>query len=93
MLEARTPAEAVELSANYSGEIHLLLTDVVMPGGNGRRLAEELRAQRPEMRVIFMSGYTDDIMVRRGVVDGTVQFLEKPATTNALLRAVREALA
>ena len=93
VLEARTPAEAVELSANYSGEIHLLLTDVVMPGGNGRRLAEELRAQRPEMRVIFMSGYTDDIMVRRGVVDGTVQFLEKPATTNALLRAVREALA
>jgi len=92
VLEARTPAEALEVSARYGEEIHLLLTDVVMPGGNGRELAEDLKATRPSIRVIYMSGYTDDIMVRRGVVDGTVQFLEKPATTSALLRSVREAL-
>jgi two-component system, cell cycle sensor histidine kinase and response regulator CckA len=92
VLEARTPAEALAVSAEYKDEIHLLLTDIVMPGGNGRRLADELCAQRPTMRVIYMSGYTDDIMVRRGVVEQSVIFLEKPATTNALLQAVRKAL-
>ena len=92
VLEARTPAEAAELSAKYNGEIHLLLTDIVMPGGNGRHLADELRKERPSMRVIYMSGYTDDMMVRRGIVENSVQFLEKPATTNALLRTVRAEL-
>jgi PAS domain S-box-containing protein len=92
VLEARTPAEALAISAKYEDDIHLLLTDIVMPGGNGRRLADDLREQRPKMRVIYMSGYTDDIMVRRGIIEQSVIFLEKPATTNALLHAVRQAL-
>jgi PAS domain S-box-containing protein len=92
VLEAHTPNEALKISETYSGEIHLLLTDIVMPGGDGRRLADELLEKRPSMRVIYMSGYTGDIMVRRGVFDRSMRFLEKPATTNALLQAVREAL-
>ena len=92
VLEARSPEEARDLSATYNDEIHLLLTDVVMPGGNGRQLADQLHDQRPDLRVIFMSGYTDDIMLRRGVFDRSMRFLEKPSTTNALLRAVRDAL-
>jgi len=92
VLEARSPEEARALSATYNGNIDLLLTDVVMPGGNGRQLADELREQRHDMRVIYTSGYTDDIMLRRGVFDRSMRFLEKPATTNALLHAVRDAL-
>jgi CheY-like chemotaxis protein len=92
ILEAEDGEHAMSLSASYGGEIHLLLTDVVMPRMNGRKLATRLTRLRPGMRVLYMSGYTDDTAVRYGVVDGEVAYLQKPFTPASLARMVREAL-
>jgi PAS domain S-box-containing protein len=92
ILEAEDGEHAMSLSASYGGEIHLLLTDVVMPRLNGRKLATRLTRLRPGMRVLYMSGYTDDTAVRYGVVDGEVAYLQKPFTPASLARMVREAL-
>jgi PAS domain S-box-containing protein len=88
VIDARSPAEALAVTA----PVHLLLTDVVMPGMNGPTLAAKLVAQRPELRVVFMSGYTDDAISHHGVLDHGVYFLEKPSTTAGLLRTIRAAL-
>jgi len=93
VLEAGSAAEAILLASGNSTVIHLLLTDVVMPGGNGRQLAESLRASRPAMRVLYMSGYTDDVIARRGVLEPGTLLLEKPFTAQALLGRVRATLA
>jgi len=92
VLSAATPDEALALSGTFAEEIDLLLTDVIMPGMNGRALAERITAQRPTIRVLFMSGYTDNAIVHHGVLDAGVHFIEKPVPTPALLRAVRGAL-
>jgi len=92
VLEAAAAAEALSISRSFPGTIALLLTDVIMPDVSGPALAETLLQERPELRVIFTSGYTDDVIVHHGVLDPGVRFLEKPATTNTLLRAVSEAL-
>ncbi len=92
VLETANAAEARTCVARQEGAIHLLLTDVVMPGGSGRELATELAGRRPGLRVLFMSGYTADVMLRQGVVQDTVAFLSKPFTQEALAEAVREAL-
>jgi PAS domain S-box-containing protein len=84
--------EAVRVCADHYGPIHLLVTDVVMPGAGGRVLAERLRTLRPGMRVLFMSGYTDDAVVRHGVQHAEVHFLQKPFRAAALARKVREVL-
>jgi two-component system, cell cycle sensor histidine kinase and response regulator CckA len=92
VMECRSPEEALGMSSNYSGHIHLMVTDVVMPGGSGPELAQRITAQRPETQVLFMSGYTDDAIVHHGVLDAGVAFLEKPFTPDELLRKVRKVL-
>ena len=92
VLTAECPRQALELVAQYDGPIHLLVTDVVMPGMNGRELAEKLAALYPDMKRIFMSGYTSNVIVHRGILDGGVDFLLKPFTREMLTRLVRSVL-
>jgi CheY-like chemotaxis protein len=92
ILEARHGAEAVEISRRYDGPIHIMVTDVVMPQMSGRELAQRLTPLRPEMRVLYMSGYTDDAIVRHGVLEAGTAFLSKPFTPDALAGKVREVL-
>jgi two-component system, cell cycle sensor histidine kinase and response regulator CckA len=92
VLEAPDGPSAVSLSAAHAGTIHLLVTDVVMPGMSGRELAERLAPLRPEMKVLYTSGYTDDAMVRQGVLNAGVAFLQKPFVPDTLARKVRDVL-
>jgi two-component system cell cycle sensor histidine kinase/response regulator CckA len=92
VLDASSAAEALDHSEEHAGTIHLLLTDVVMPGVSGPELARRLLESRPTMKVICMSGYTDDSIVRHGVIDGNLAFLQKPVTPQALTRKIREVL-
>jgi PAS domain S-box-containing protein len=92
VIEARGPSDAIAFARGLSEPIHLLLTDVVMPEMGGRVLAERLVQDRPELRVLFMSGYTDDAVVRHGVLESGVAFMQKPLTPEGLLRHVRKAL-
>jgi two-component system cell cycle sensor histidine kinase/response regulator CckA len=92
VIEAPGPSEALELAGRHPEPIHLLVTDVVMPGMNGRVLAEALVAARPGLGVLYISGYTDDILANSGVLRSGTLFLEKPFTALALLGRVRLAL-
>ncbi len=84
MVEAAKAEDALRFSGKHPEEIDLLLTDVVMPEMSGRELTDRLKAQRPNMKVLFMSGYTDEAIVRRGVLDSNVEFIQKPFTPAAL---------
>ncbi|AMV29198.1 Blue-light-activated protein [Gemmata sp. SH-PL17] len=92
VLEADCGADAVRVIARHPGVIHLLITDVVMPGVGGREVAEAVRARYPGVKVVYMSGYTDDAVVRHGIGAATDAFLQKPFTPFSLARKVREVL-
>ncbi len=89
VLEARHGEEAALLADGHKEPIHLLLTDVVLARMSGRELAQRLAPQRPEMQVIFMSGYTDEAIVHHGMLTPGAKFLQKPFTTDTLMHAVR----
>ncbi|MEI8139582.1 MAG: PAS domain S-box protein [bacterium] len=91
-LAAETPAAALEMAARHPGDIHLMLTDVVMPGMNGRDLVKNMVPLYPHLKYLFMSGYTADVIARQGVLDEGMQFLPKPFSRDVLARKVREVL-
>jgi CheY-like chemotaxis protein len=92
VLEAQDGAKALRLCETYSKPIDLALSDVVLPHMSGRELANSLASLRPEMDVLFMSGYTDDAVVRHGILNLDVPFLQKPFSPAALAKKVREVL-
>jgi DNA-binding response OmpR family regulator len=92
VLAAQRGDEAVGISDHRVGPIQLMVTDVVMPEMSGRELAQRLAPVRPDMRVLYMSGYTDDAIVKHGVLDAGIAFISKPFTPDALLAKVRAVL-
>jgi CheY-like chemotaxis protein len=90
---AKDGAEAIAVSTAHDGPIHLVVTDVVMPNVGGRELALELWKTRPETRVLFMSGYTEDSIIQQGLRKQSVGFIGKPFRPDVLARKVREMLA
>jgi DNA-binding response OmpR family regulator len=92
VLEARTPEVALVQAAERRGQIQLLVTDVIMPGMNGRELLRRIDPLQPGMRCLFMSGYTADVIAHHGVLENGVEFLQKPFTMQTLTTKVRHVL-
>ena len=92
VLEAASAAEALRVAEGYEPAIDMLLTDVVLPRMTGPQLADRLRATRPGLPVLFMSGYTDEAIVEHGILEAGLAYIEKPITVDLLTRRVREAL-
>jgi two-component system cell cycle sensor histidine kinase/response regulator CckA len=92
VLEAENGAEALRLGEEHPSEIHLLLTDVILPGINGKTLYEHLRVLVPKLKVLFMSGYPENVISRRGVLEYDVAYLPKPFSPESLAVKVRDVL-
>jgi two-component system, cell cycle sensor histidine kinase and response regulator CckA len=92
VLDAGDSEAALASARDHDGPIHVLLADIMLPGGNGRDLAASVRTERPDIRVLFMSGYTDETVARGGVLEPGTRLIEKPFAADTLLRRVREAL-
>jgi hypothetical protein len=92
VLDAAHADDAIRVATAFSGTIDLLLTDVVMPGVNGRELANRLKPIRPAMRVLYVSGYTHDAFVDSGIIDPNEAFMEKPFALEELAQRIREVL-
>ena len=93
VLEAVRGDEAIRIVTEHHGRIHLLLADVVLPEMSGPQVLEQIRARYPHVKVLFMSGYTDEAMAHHGILDSGAPFLQKPFLPEALARKVREVLA
>jgi PAS domain S-box-containing protein len=92
VLAAQSPVHSIRLVEEHPGDIHLLITDVVMPQMHGRDLAEQLRVIRPKLKCLFMSGYTADVIAHRGILDEGLNFLQKPFGSDELAARVRQVL-
>ena len=92
VLTASTPREAITLAATQKRELHLLISDVIMPEMNGRQLAEEIRQHFQELQVLFMSGYTANVIAHRGILDDGVNYMQKPFNVETLAKKVRTTL-
>ena len=92
VIEAGEGLEALRLAEGYSDEIHLIVTDVVMPGMSGSVLVSKLENARPGIKALYISGYTDDAIVRHGIRDSNIAFLEKPFSVYQITTKVREVL-
>jgi two-component system, cell cycle sensor histidine kinase and response regulator CckA len=92
VIEASTPQEAIHIAEGYGGNIHLLITDVVMPEMNGRHLAERITTIKPGIKCLYMSGYTADIIARQGVLDRELSFIQKPFRFSDFTKAIRKVL-
>lgn len=92
VLEASSGAEAIRIWRDRRESVNLLLTDIIMPRMSGRELAETLQASRPNLAVLYMSGYADDVIARHGVLDSSTALVQKPFTADTLARKVRAAL-
>lgn len=92
VLAASGPTEALAICREYEGTIHLMMTDVVMPQMSGRALSEQVTRLRPEIKILYMSGYTDDDVLRHLILNSSVAFLQKPFSLDALTRKVRAVL-
>lgn len=92
VLEAQDGQQALALAASHSGGIHLLLTDVIMPGMNGRLLASQIEKLRPGIAVVFASGYPAEVIAKHGVLEKGTSFLQKPFTAEALVKKIRSVL-
>jgi len=83
---------ALRIAGEHKGSIHLMLTDIIMPNMGGRELAERLFENRPDMKILYMSGYTDNAIVHHGVLEKGLSFIQKPFSSNNLRKKVREVL-
>jgi len=92
VLPTNSPVEALNLLKEFQGDIQLLLTDVVMPGMNGRELAKQVRDIHPRMKALYMSGYTANVIAHHGVLDEGINFIQKPFSRHDLSLLVREIL-
>ena len=92
VLQVSNAKDALNLVENTRAKIDLLFTDVIMPGMSGRELVEALRLRDPGLKVLFQSGYTDDMVIRHGILRAEVAFLQKPFTVDALAKKIRERL-
>lgn len=92
VLEAGSAEDALRIASTHGAEIDLLLTDVVLPGIHGRQLAEQMRGNNPDLKVLYVSGYTGDEAVQTGDFPPGSKFLQKPFTLSALVRKVHEAI-
>jgi len=92
VLPCAHPKDGIDASLRYPGRIDLLLTDVVMPGMNGREMATRIQEILPELRVVFMSGYTEHVLLQGGQVDGQFEYLQKPFTLQALTQKLTRVL-
>ena len=91
-MASSSPEEAIRIVQDYPGQIHMLLSDVIMPGMNGAKLEERLKKVQPRLRTLFMSGYTAEVIEQRGVLKEDVEFVQTPFTMSALAKRVREVL-